>query len=109
MKNDKNRKRNSTLIFKQSTKEVERLNQLVYLTALKKQEYILKRLMGTPMIVFPTPRLRKHLLKELEVIKNQLVELREKGESPDKELLETVEIIKVMVNDMKGEDNESKH
>ncbi len=103
MGKEHNRKRGITLIFKQSPREVERLNLLVYLSGLKKQEYILRRLLGEPMIVFPTPRLRKHLMKELEEIKNQLIELKEKGGSPSEELLETVEIIKVMVNDMKGE------
>ena len=98
---NKNRWRNKTVAFRVSPEEAERIDTNVRLSGLTKQDYITKRLLCQDIVVVGNPRVYKALRNELNAI---LVELQHIGNgNVSDELLDTINLIAVVLNGMKNE------
>lgn len=97
-----NRWRNKTVAFRVSPEEDQQIEKYVRLSGLTKQDYIIRRLMCRDVVVQGNPRVYKALRNELAVV---LTELRriEAGNRIDDELLDLIEMITVIIGDMKEE------
>lgn len=97
-----NRWRNKTVAFRVSPEEDRQIERYVQLSGLTKQDYITRRLLCRDVVVQGNPRVYKALRKELATI---LAELRriEAGGGVDDELLDLIEMITVIMGDMKEE------
>lgn len=97
-----NRWRNKTVAFRVSPEEDRQIERYVQLSGLTKQDYITRRLLCRDVVVQGNPRVYKALRKELAAI---LAELRriEAGGGVDDELLDLIEMITVIMGDMKEE------
>lgn len=93
--------RSVTIGFRVSPEENEKINELVALSGLSKQDYILYKLKDKEITVLPNPRAYKGVKKLLEKIYERLCEIKE-GTMPDIEFQETIRIVANVVNDMKG-------
>ena len=85
----KGRWRNHTVAFRVSDEEAKLLNDLVALSGLTKQEYIIKRLMCRDVVVQGNPRVYKALKHQMAAIH---------------ELLYTLQVIAITLDGLKGED-----
>ena len=101
-KHDKNRERGKTMIIKMSSQENDRLNTLVCLSGMKKQEYVMKRIEKKEIKVIVTPKVSKALKNTLTDINNKLQVLLECGDSTSDEILEIIMVVAGMMFDMKG-------
>lgn len=99
---DKNRWRNKTVAFRVSPEEDEQLETAVRLSGLTKQDYITRRLQGREVIVVGNPRVYKALRNQLAVVLEELKRIN-MGEQIDDELLDTIRLITVTLNGLKGE------
>ena len=97
-----NRWRNKTVAFRVSPEEDQQIERYVQLSGLTKQDYITRRLLCRDVVVQGNPKVYKALRKELAAI---LVELQkiEAGGGVDDELLDLIEMITVIMGDMKEE------
>lgn len=95
----KGRLRNKIISFRVSPEESELLDTKVKLSGLTKQDYIIKKLTDSTLVVKPNPRVYKALKEQLEDV---LSVLKEK-ESTD-ELLETIRLIATTLDGIKGGD-----
>lgn len=97
-----NRWRNKTVAFRVSPEEDRQIERYVQLSGLTKQDYITRRLLYRDVVVQGNPRVYKALRKELAAV---LAELRriEAGGGVDDELLDLIEMITVIMGDMKEE------
>ena len=96
-----NRWRNKTVAFRVSPEENERI-EAVRLSGLSKQDYITRRLLCQDVVVQGNPRVYKALRNELAVVLAELQRI-EAGGSVNEELLETIELIAVILGGLKGE------
>lgn len=99
----KGRWRNRKVGFRLSEEEAKQLNDLVALSGLKKQDYIVRRLMCRDVVVQGTPRVYKALKNQMAAIYEELQRLEECSEDND-ELLYTLQVIAIMLNGLKGEE-----
>lgn len=95
----KGRFRGKIISFRMSLEESTLLDTKVKLSGLTKQDYIIKKLTDSAVVVQPNPRVYKALKVQLE---NILAELKTK--EPSDELLEIIRLINETLNGMKGED-----
>ena len=97
-----NRWRNKTVAFRVSPEENKQIEMAVRLSGLTKQDYITRRLLCQDVVVQRNSRVYKALRNELAAV---LVELQriEAGGGMDMELLDTIELIAVILGGMKGE------
>lgn len=99
----KGRWRNHTVAFRVSDEEAKLLNDLVALSGLTKQEYIIRRLTCRDMVVQGNPRVYKALKNQMAAIHEELKRLE--TVSPDNdELLYTLQVIAITLEGLKGED-----
>ena len=98
----KNRWRNKTVAFRVSPEEDAQLETTVRLSGLTKQDYITRRLLERDVVVQGNPRVYKALRTELAAVLQELERI-EAGRGVDDELLETIELIAVILGGMKGE------
>ena len=98
----KGRWRNHTVAFRVSDEEAKLLNDLVALSGLTKQDYITRRLLCRDVVVQGNPRVYKALRNELAAVLTELQRI-EAGGSVDNELLDTIELIAVILGGLKGE------
>ena len=96
------RQREETIVFNVSKEENDRLNTLVKLSGLKKQDYIMKRIENTDIIIFPSPSVCKALKNVLQEITQKLQKNLDNSELPNDELLEIIMVTAGMMDDMKG-------
>lgn len=99
----KGRWRNHTVAFRVSDGESKLLNDLVALSGLTKQDYITRRLLCRDVVVQGNPRVYKALKQELAAVLAELQRI-EAGNSVDEELLNVIELIAVILGDLKGEE-----
>ena len=99
----KGRWRNHTVAFRVSDEEAKLLNDLVALSGLTKQEYIIRRLMCRDVVVQGNPRVYKALKNQMEAIHEELKRL-ETVSSDNDELLYTLQVIAITLEGLKGED-----
>ena len=97
-----NRWRNKTVAFRVSPEESERIDKAVRLSGLTKQDYITRRLLCQDMVVQGNPRVYKALPNDLVVVLAELQRI-EAGGGVNEELLDTIELIGVILGGLKGE------
>lgn len=97
----KGRWRNRTVAFRVSDEEAKLLNDLVALSGLTKQDYIVRRLLCREVVVQGNPRVYKALKNQMELIYEELKHLEEKSPDND-ELLYTLQVIAITLEGLKG-------
>ena len=97
-----NRWRNKTVAFRVSPEESERIDKVVRLSGLTKQDYITRRLLCQDVVVQGNPRVYKTLRNELAAVLAELQRI-EAGEDVNVELIDTIELIAVILGGLKGE------
>lgn len=100
-----NRYRNITVGFRVSPQEADKLNKVVALSSLTKQEYCYRRCMERDIVVQGNPKVYKALKINMESILSELERINSNSELSD-ELLDIIELIAVILDGMKGESNE---
>ena len=98
----KGRWRNRLVGFRVSEEEAEMINRMVALSGLSKQDYILRKLLNWQVVVQGNPKVYKALKKELNCVLDELNRL-EVCSGQNEELLQTIQIISLTLNDMKEE------
>ena len=97
-----NRWRNKTVAFRVSPQEDEQLEIFVKLSGLTKQDYITRRLLEKEIVVLGNPRVYKALRDELAAVLDELRRI-EAGQSVNDELLDTIQMIAIIMNGMQEE------
>ena len=90
----KGRWRNRTVAFRVSDGEAKLLNDLVALSGLTKQDYIIRRLLCRDVVVQGNPRVYKALKNQMEEIYGELKRL-EACSGENDELLYTLQVIAI--------------
>ena len=98
-----NRWRNKTVAFRVSPEEDEQIEIAVRLSGLTKQDYITRRLLCRDVVVQGNPRVYKALRNQLAAVLAELERI-EAGSGVNDELLDTIELISVILGEMKGEE-----
>lgn len=102
-RDEHNRWRNKTVAFRVSPEENKQIETAVQLSGLTKQDYITRRLLCHNVVVQGNPRVYKALKNELDLVLEELKRINDSSEVTD-ELLDTIELIAVILNGLKGED-----
>lgn len=97
-----NRWRSKTIGFRVSPEENEQIEIAVRLSGLTKQDYITRRLLCKDVVVQGNPRVFKALRNQLAAVLAELERI-EAGSGVNDELLDTIELISVILGEMKGE------
>ena len=103
----KGRWRNKTVAFRVSEEEAKLIDDLVALSGLTKQDYIIRRLQCRDVVVQGNPRVYKALRDQLDAVLNELRRI-EAGGSVNDELLDVIEMIAAIMDGMK-EENAYRH
>ena len=98
----KGRWRNKTVAFRVSEEEAKLIDDLVALSGLTKQDYIIRRLQCRDVVVQGNPRVYKALRNQMADIYEELKRLERCSEAND-ELLYTIQLIAEIMNGLKGE------
>ena len=97
-----NRWRSKTVTFRVSPEESAQIDTAVRLSGLTKQDYITDRLLCRAVVVQGNPKVYKALRDQLAAVLDQLRRI-ENGASVDGELLETIQMIAVIMDGMRKE------
>ena len=95
-----NRWRSKTIGFRVSPEENEQIEVAVRLSGLTKQDYITRRLLCRDVVVQGNPRVYKALRNQLAAVLAELQRI-EAGGGVNDELLDTIELISVILGEMK--------
>ena len=98
----KGRWRNKTVAFRVSEEEAKLIDDLVALSGLTKQDYIIRRLQCRDVVVQGNPRVYKALRNQMADIYEELKRLERCSEAND-ELLYTIQLIAKTMNGLRGE------
>ncbi len=98
----KGRWRNKTVAFRVSEEEAKLIDDLVALSGLTKQDYIIRRLQCRDVMVQGNPRVYKALRNQMADIYEELKRLERCSEAND-ELLYTIQLIAETMNGLRGE------
>ena len=98
----KGRWRNKTVAFRVSEEEAKLIDDLVALSGLTKQDYIIRRLQCRDVVVQGNPRVYKALRNQMADIYEELKRLERCSEAND-ELLYTIQRIAETMNGLRGE------
>lgn len=98
----KGRWRNKTVAFRVSDEEAKLIDDLVALSGLTKQDYIIRRLQCRDVVVQGNPRVYKALRNQMADIYEELKRLERCSEAND-ELLYTIQLIAETMNGLRGE------
>ena len=101
-RDEHNRWRNKTVAFRISPEEDDLLEKFVRLSGLTKQDYITRRLLCRDVVVQGNPRVYKALHDQLAVVLDELRRI-EAGQKIDDDLMDTIDMIAVIMNGMKEE------
>ena len=96
----KGRLRSRIISFRVSPEEGDLLDVKVKLSGLTKQDYVIKKLTNSAVVVQPNPRVYKALKDKLGEVLTEL-----KTKEPTDELLETIRLIATTLDDIKGGDS----
>ena len=99
-RDSKNRWRNKIVAFRVSPEEDEQIDAAVRLSGLTKQDYITRRLLCRDVVVQGNPRVYKALRDQLAAVLDELRRV-EDGAGVDDELLDTIQMIAVIMGGMK--------
>lgn len=94
--------RKKTVAFRISEEEDEQLEIAVRLSGLTKQDYIIRRLQQRDVVVQGNPRVYKALRNELAAVLLELQRISS-GETVREDLIDTIQLIAVILEGMKGE------
>ena len=97
----KGRWRNKTVAFRVSEEEAKLIDDLVALSGLTKQDYIIRRLQCRDVVVQGNPRVYKALRNQMADIYEELKRLERCSEAND-ELLYTIQLIAETMNGLRG-------
>ena len=95
-----NRWRNRTVAFRVSEEENAQIDLAVKLTGLTKQDYITRRLLCKDVVVQGNPRVYKALRNQLSDVLAELERIKA-GSGVNDELLDTINLISVILGEMK--------
>lgn len=98
----KGRWRNKTVAFRVSEEEAKLIDDLVALSGLTKQDYIIRRLQCRDVVVQGNSRVYKALRNQMADIYEELKRLERCSEAND-ELLYTIQLIAETMNGLRGE------
>ena len=98
----KGRWRNKTVAFRVSEEEAKLIDDLVALSGLTKQDYIIRRLQCRDVVVQGNPRVYKALRNQMADIYEELKRLERCSDAND-ELLYTIQLIAETMNGLRGE------
>lgn len=98
----KGRWRNKTVAFRVSEEEAKLIDDLVALSGLTKQDYIIRRLQCRDVVVQGNPRVYKALRNQMADIYEELKRQERCSEAND-ELLYTIQLIAETMNGLRGE------
>ena len=101
-RDEHNRWRNKTVAFRISPEEDDLLEKFVRLSGLTKQDYITRRLLCKDVVVQGNPRVYKALRDRLAAVLDELRRI-EAGQKIDDDLMDTIDMIAVIMNGMKEE------
>ncbi|MCD8117688.1 MAG: hypothetical protein LUE21_11385 [Oscillospiraceae bacterium] len=96
--------RSKTIAFRVSPEEDALLETYVRLSGLTKQDYIARRLLEKDVVVQGNPRVFKALRNELAAVLDELQRI-EAGNQVDSDLLDTIQMIVVILDDMNEDDS----
>ena len=91
-RDEHNRWRNITVVFRVSPEESEQINAAVALSGLPKQEYCYRKCLNRDIVVQGNPRVYKALRNQLASVLDELKRIEAAGELRD-ELLDNIELI----------------
>ena len=97
----KGRVRNKNIGFRVSEEEAQQINELVALSGLKKQEYIMNRILNREIVVLSNPRVYMALKCKLEAVYGELKRIETCGQLSD-EFIEMMHVITSMLSHMSG-------
>ena len=95
--------RNRIVAFRVSDEEAKLLNDLVALSGLTKQDYIMRRLLCRDVVVQGNPCVYKAFKNQMAAIYEEMKRL-ESIDSDNDELLYTLQVIAITLDGLKGED-----
>ena len=95
-----NRWRNKTVAFRVSPEEDVQIETAVRLTGLTKQDYIIRRPLNRDVVVQGNPRVYKALRDQFAAVLEELRRI-EAGANVSDELLDTINMIAVIMDGMK--------
>ena len=101
-RDEHNRWRNKTVAFRISPEEDDLLEKFVRLSGLTKQDYITRRLLCKDVVVQGNPLVYKALRDQLAAVLDELRRI-EAGQKIDGDLMDTIDMIAVIMNGMKEE------
>ena len=96
----KGRLRSRIISFRVSPEEGDMIDVKVKLSGLTKQDYVIKKLTDSTVVVQPNPRVYKALKDKLGEVLTEL-----KTKEPTDELLETIRLIATTLDGIKGGDS----
>ena len=99
-RDEHNRWRNRTVAFRVSLEEATEIDNLVALSGLTKQDYIIRRLTNREVVVVGNPRVYKALKDQLAAVLTELQRI-EAGDDVSEYLLETIRMIARIMDGMK--------
>lgn len=99
---NKNRWRNKTVSFRVSPEEDQQIGTAVRLSGLTKQDYITRRLLCRDVVVQGNPRVYKALRDQIAAVLDELRRVEARA-NVDGELLDTIQMIAVIMGGMKEE------
>ena len=99
---NKGRWRNRTVAFRVSEEEAKLLDDLVALSGLTKQDYIMQKLLNREVVVQGNPRVYKALKNQMEKIFEELKRM-EKCDGENDEMLYTLQVSAITLNGLKGD------
>ena len=100
-----NRWRSKTVAFRMSPEEAVQLDINAKLSGLTKQDYLIRRSLQQEIKIVGNPRVYKALKNQMLDILAELERVSD-CENVSDELLDTIDLIAVILNGMKGESNE---
>jgi len=101
-KDEKNRWRSKTVAFRVSPEEWEQIDVFVKLSGLKKQDYLIRRVLQHDIVVKGNPRTYKALRNQLAEVQGLLQSLSSAEETSD-ELIEVIYQIAITLDGFKNE------
>ena len=100
---NKGRWRNRKVGFRLSEEEANLLNDVVALSGLKKQDYIIRRLMCQDVVLQGNPRVYKAMKNKMADIYEELKRLEVCSEEND-ELHYTLQLVAITLDGLKGDE-----
>ena len=94
--------RNRTVAFRVSEQEAKLINQMVSISGLTKQDYILNKLVDRDVVVNGNPKVYKALRNQMKEILEELKRI-DAGQAMDQDLINLIRFMTEVMNRMKEE------